>query len=157
MHRPRPTFWIATATVAALALGGGVAAARDGDASHVTRHRSTRVDSAKGSDDTATTTTTAVPAAPAVAPPVTEGGPGNPWVEDHGADDPATHDVGDDHGVDDPATHDVGDDHGVDDPATHDVGDDHSGPNRGPGSGDSGSGDSGSGHDNSGHDGPGPG
>jgi hypothetical protein len=33
--------------------------------------------------------------------------------------------VGDDHGVDDPATHDVGDDHGVDDPATHDVGDDH--------------------------------
>src|SRR4051794_1730369 len=35
----------------------------------------------------------------------------------HGADDPATHDVGDDHGGatagnDDPATHDAGDDHG---------------------------------------------
>ena len=42
-----------------------------------------------------------------------------------GADDPATHDVGDDNGVDDPATHDVGDDNGVDDPATHDVGDDN--------------------------------
>src|SRR3954452_6477708 len=35
----------------------------------------------------------------------------------HGADDPATHDVGDDRGgatsvSDDPATHDAGDDHG---------------------------------------------
>ena len=46
-------------------------------------------------------------------------------ADDHGADDPATHDVGDDHGADDPATHDVADDHGADDPATHDVGDDH--------------------------------
>ncbi|MDR6969711.1 hypothetical protein [Leifsonia shinshuensis] len=32
--------------------------------------------------------------------------------DDHGADDPATHDIGDDHGADDPATHDIGDDHG---------------------------------------------
>lgn len=37
--------------------------------------------------------------------------------DDHGADDPATHDVGDDHGAsgrgaDDPAGHDAGDDHG---------------------------------------------
>lgn len=47
--------------------------------------------------------------------------------DDHGADDPATHDVGDDHGADNPATHDVGDDHGADDPPTHDVGDDHGG------------------------------
>ncbi len=45
----------------------------------------------------------------------------------NGADDPATHDVGDDRGVDDPAGHDVGDDNGVDDPAGHDVGDDHGG------------------------------
>ena len=48
-----------------------------------------------------------------------------PASDDHGVDDPATHDVADDRGVDDPATHDVADDHGVDDPATHDVGDDH--------------------------------
>lgn len=48
-----------------------------------------------------------------------------PAPDDHGADDPATHDVGDDHGADDPATHDIGDDHGTDDPTAHDVGDDH--------------------------------
>ena len=134
MHRPRPTFWIATATVAALALGGGVAAARDGDASSVSHDRAPRVESVASSDDTATTTTTSVPTAPAVAPPVTAGGPGNPWVEDHGADDPATHDVGDDHGGD-------------------------SGSNRGPGSGDGtdDSGHSGSGHDGSGDDGSGHG
>jgi hypothetical protein len=62
-----------------------------------------------GADDVAPSpTTVSVPlptpaAAPAPAP--TAGGR-------NGADDPATHDVGDDHGVDDPATHDVGDDHG---------------------------------------------
>jgi hypothetical protein len=63
-------------------------------------------------------------------------------VDEHGTDDPATHDVGEDrrdattpgtvaaagrHGADDPAIHDVGDDNGADDPATHDVGDDHGG------------------------------
>ncbi|SEA98747.1 hypothetical protein [Leifsonia sp. 21MFCrub1.1] len=53
-----------------------------------------------------------------------------PAPDDHGADDPAAHDLGDDHGADDPATHDVGDDHGsgghgADDPAGHDAGDDH--------------------------------
>jgi hypothetical protein len=84
-----------------------------------------------------------------------------------GADDPATHDVGDDHGgttssaprasSDDGATHDVGDDHGgattsnsgrggADDPATHDATDDHGGTSGGSGSGsdDSGSGGHGS-------------
>ena len=35
-----------------------------------------------------------------------------PAPDDHGVDDPATHDVGAAHGLDDPATHDVGDDHG---------------------------------------------
>jgi len=40
-----------------------------------------------------------------------------PAPDDHGADDPAIHDVGDDHGsgghgADDPAGHDSGDDHG---------------------------------------------
>jgi len=30
-----------------------------------------------------------------------------------GADDPATHDLGDDNGVDNPATHDLGDDNGA--------------------------------------------
>jgi hypothetical protein len=71
--------------------------------------------------------------------------------DDHGSDDPATHDLGDDdgsdgNGADDPATHDLGDDHGgsaslttststpsttvtttaggADDPASHDAGDD---------------------------------
>ena len=136
MHRPRPTFWIATAAVAALALGGGVAAARDGDASS-TRGRTHIEDRAHPEDSTSTsstsvptlptsTPTTPAPTTPAVVPPTAPSGSN---------DDPATHDVGDDHGVDDPATHDVGDDHGVDDPATHDVGDDHSGSNRGPGHG----------------------
>ncbi|GAA2059068.1 hypothetical protein [Leifsonia soli] len=40
-----------------------------------------------------------------------------PAPDDHGADDPAAHDLGDDHGsgghgADDPAGHDAGDDHG---------------------------------------------
>jgi hypothetical protein len=91
MHRPRPTFWIATATVAALALGGGVAAARDGDTS-TTRGR-THVEDAAHREDVAgeasTTTTTVVPVLPTA--------PAAPAVND---DDPATHDVGDDHGDD---------------------------------------------------------
>ena len=52
----------------------------------------------------------------------------------HGADDPATHDVGDDHGGDRTGDRrgsgepEPGDNHGgADDPATHDVGDDHGG------------------------------
>lgn len=151
MPRRRPTFWIATASVAALALGGGVAAANVGAPTRSTplpRDAASTVSTTPDTDDTATTTTTVastVPTTPPQAPPVTEGGPGHPWVEDHGVDDPATHDVGDDHGVDE---------HGADDPATHDVGDDHSGPDRGPGSGDTtdDSGHGGSGHDGSGHD-----
>ena len=50
----------------------------------------------------------------------------------------------DDHGTDDPATHDLNDDHGTDDPATHDLNDDHGG-NSGSGSSD----DSGSDHSGS--------
>jgi len=57
--------------------------------------------------------------------------------DDHGSDDPATHDVGDDHGDDrtkpttststPSTTVSTFDGHGDDDPATHDVGDDHGG------------------------------
>lgn len=57
--------------------------------------------------------------------------------DDHGSDDPATHDIGGDHGGDrtNPTTSTstpsttvtTFDDHGLDDPATHDVGDDHGG------------------------------
>ena len=132
MPRRRPTFWIATASVAALALGGGVAAANVGAPTRsapLPRDAASTVSTTPGADDTATTTTTVastVPTTPPQAPPVTEGGPGHPWVEDHG----------------------------VDDPTTHDVGADHSGPDRGPGSGDTtdDSGHGGTGHDGSGHD-----
>ena len=147
MHRPRPTFWIATATVAALALGGGVAAARDGS-SPGPSGRTHVEDGAHREDDATTSTSSPVPAVP-VTPPTTVEDHGNDpavpvtpptTVEDHGNDDPATHDLGDDHGNDDPATHDVGDDHGGD----------RSGSNRGPGSGGDTTDDGG--HGGSGHD-----
>jgi hypothetical protein len=140
----RPFYALALAT-ASVALVGGVAYA------------------AVQSVDTSPTPQVVIPAASSSA------------TDDarQGADDPATHDVGDDHGGltgsdDDPATHDVGDDHGgltgSDDDGTDDSG--NSGPgsddslNSGPGSDDStsgsddsgsGSDDSGSGSDDSGH------
>ena len=102
MQRPRPTFWIATATVAALALGGGVAAARADAPTQPSRGIAPPVASTPGGDDTAapvesapcaddpaTATTTLPPSvvtAPPQAPPVDEGGPGHPWAEDHGND-----------------------------------------------------------------------
>jgi hypothetical protein len=99
----------------------------------------------------------------------------------HGADDPATHDVGDDHGglrdrghgADDPVGHDATDDrgganagpgsansgpgrtgsghHGADDPASHDAGDDHGGRSGGHGAGDPAGHDAGDDHGSGGH------
>ena len=118
----RRIFTTAAITIGALAAGSAAFAAANSvstkpdpafishvDKSVVNKGQAERESEGQRADDTSSTTAT--------SPPTT--------VDDHGVDNPATHDVADDHGVDNPATHDVADDHGVDNPATHDVADDH--------------------------------
>ena len=115
----------ATATLSAGLIGLAAAASAGGPSSSGTAQVSPASSSAvachdvaddhgsagHGADDAvplpapATVDVPAVGPAPAAVPAPTAGGR-------NGADDPATHDVGDDHGVDDPATHDAGAHHG---------------------------------------------
>lgn len=109
--------WIAGGAAVALALGTATAVAATGGGTD-DGPRVVQSGTPAGEDRTPRPT-------PSDQPSPVPVGPSTPGAGGRGADDPATHDVGDDHGTDDAATHDVGDDHGTDDPATHDAGDDH--------------------------------
>jgi hypothetical protein len=97
--------WIAGGAAVALTLGTATAVAATGGGTD-DGPRVVQSGTPAGEDRTPRPT-------PSDQPSPVPVGPSTPGARGRGADDPATHDVGDDHGADDPATHDAGEHHGL--------------------------------------------